>query len=224
MATIQYFVRKAQVLAYGFIVFGLLITAIVIAYPGQAIDTMYTARVDVAGSAAQPDDIEPELDDEENEWEADLLEDEELLERAGRNNRLVFFLVFVVAILGAYLLFVVVRLVMGYSRHDLPEERYSDYDEAMKEEWFGSIERKIRKRQRLGADMVVRAMFKRKVNEHRKKGLIISTSDTAKAISAKIGVKEDIGNLNALYHKVRYSTEKVSIAEIAKLRAKRGKV
>ena len=70
----------------------------------------------------------------------------------------------------------------------------------------------------LSANQRVRAIFKKKINEHRRQGLYIKPSHTAKLIAVEVSAKEDITALTDLYHTARYSGRKLSPADLAALR------
>jgi hypothetical protein len=97
-----------------------------------------------------------------------------------------------------------------------------DYDEGLEESAYseGRVPKTAR-RLLVGANYIVRMLFKKKVNSHRKHGLKIQTADTARIIADFINRSEDINELSEFYHRARYGDEVITNADAARLKKRR---
>ena len=116
---------------------------------------------------------------------------------------------------------IVLIKIFSKLRAGIGKVKLGDYEYGEEQESYAEPKPSRKWNLKLSVNQRIRAMFKRKVNEHRKQGLYIKTADTAKLISAGISGKEDITVLTDLYHTARYSGKKLSVADIAALRKKK---
>ncbi|MCL2702056.1 MAG: DUF4129 domain-containing protein [Defluviitaleaceae bacterium] len=117
---------------------------------------------------------------------------------------------------------VIVASLFSYKKIRNDKDEFGDFSDA-DEEGVYTESRKSRRQRRVAfnTNRLVRTMFKKKVNAHRKRGLAVKPADTAKRLSEGIGETEDITELSALYHLARYSDDPVSGADAARVRKKR---
>jgi len=72
----------------------------------------------------------------------------------------------------------------------------------------------------LSTNRQVRRIFKRKVNAHRRQGLLVKQTDTPKRINDKINISEDIADLTTLYYHARYSNQQIPKSTLVALKRK----
>lgn len=113
---------------------------------------------------------------------------------------------------------VIIICVLFYKGNDDDEPELYDLEEDLVEARSGRVKRlKTAKKSVSSPNMRVRAAFKRKVNEHRGRGLDLNTSDTARRITVEINATENIDELGAMYHIARYSGETISREDAARV-------
>jgi len=114
----------------------------------------------------------------------------------------------------------IITVVLLLNKLYRPDSQFEDYDDVT-EETDEYIEIMPEKRSRMfnfGTNHTIRRMFKRKVKEYvTLKSIYTQKSDTPKNLAGKINEWEDIGALNELYHKARYSGYQVQRAELSVL-------
>jgi len=98
-----------------------------------------------------------------------------------------------------------------------PNPQFDDYDEEIEETSIASGKESDKRKRtiNLGINYTIRRMFKRKVKEYvTKKGFQTQKSDTPKKLAETISEWENIEALQNLYHKARYSNEKIKRSEL----------
>ena len=161
---------------------------------------------------------------EEDEPEGEVFEEEVLFEQETywlSNEAVERFFLIVAVIAGLLVALAIIMGLLNY-KHQKKEDELLDYDSGFEESaYVNERKRRGQREMPLSANQIVRRLFKRKVNEHRRRGLSLKPSHTAKVISDEIKPAEDITTLSGLYHTARYSGRKVSAADIAGLRKKK---
>jgi hypothetical protein len=117
-------------------------------------------------------------------------------------------------------------ILLTNNKKEKDDKEDEDNSEVFEEdECIESVKTRGKIKASLGANQLVRIMFIRKVNTHRKRSLHVKKADTANSIADKIGNApyggENITELNNLYHIARYSGKAVTKSEIASI--KKGK-
>jgi len=125
------------------------------------------------------------------------------------------------AIIFAVFAIFAIYIVMFYIKYYRPETQFEDYDDVV-EEAPAILEKMSKRREKFfnfGINHTIRRLFKRKVKEYiATKGMSAQKSDTPKKLAETISEWEDIGALEQLYHKARYSGENVKRIELNMLK------
>lgn len=165
------------------------------------------------GSTPLVEDEDPDVIIEETEESQTVLQLEPETETKQPN------MIYPVVITAAALftLFIIMLFIRNYR----PETQFEDYEDII-EEAPVTFEKMSKKKERIfnfGTNYTVRRLFKRKVKEYMAaKGLLAQKSDTPKKLAKTISEWEDIGALELLYHKARYSGENVKRIELNMLK------
>jgi len=165
------------------------------------------------GSTPLVEDEDPDVIIEETEESQTVLQLEPETETKQPN------MIYPVVITAAALftLFIIMLFIRNYR----PETQFEDYEDII-EEAPVTFEKMSKKKERIfnfGTNYTVRRLFKRKVKEYMAaKGLLAQKSDTPKKLAKTISEWEDIGALELLYHKARYSGENVKRVELNTLK------
>jgi hypothetical protein len=164
-------------------------------------------------------DLIPEDDDrevligEEGEEHAILQDDEPVT--SDEEISVIFWLSAAAAAIVA--LFIMMVLI----KYRRLENQFEDYDDVT-EEAPANLEKMSKKQGTIfnfGINHTIRRLFRRKVKEYMvTKGMYTQKSDTPKKLAETIGEWEDIGVLEQLYHKARYSGENVKRDELNMLK------
>lgn len=123
------------------------------------------------------------------------------------------------ALIVTFVVIIIAFCVIFYLRSQ-DEDEENDEGEDFTEDEAYSQARKLRaaKGKLPSTNMAVRVLFKRKVNDHRKRWLPVKTADTARLLSDEISDREDLLGLDGLYHTARYSGETVTKEDLAEYR------
>lgn len=213
------FVRRSQRIAWTFIG----ATALTMALLGAR---DYQVNIEINRPPAAPPEHTPVHVDPVGEWgmmdfeefEFDAgepfldFEDWEPWDEETRRRVIMTIVLSAAAVLVLVILWALLRYVF-VERKKRPE---TDIDDGLEEEAYSEGRSRRMRKTTISANRIIRAMFKKKVNEHRKRGLRLKPTDTALIISDNI--PEDIAPLTNLYHQARYSAARIDKEDIAKLK------
>jgi len=157
----------------------------------------------------------------EEQEEIDVIEEEEelggavvplLLHSGGEHRPGLIYLLVTAAAVAVIALFVF--LYTKWCRYDT---QFEDYEDIIEETAFTPEKpsKKSRKLLNFSINYTIRRLFRRKVKEYIvTKDLYTQKSDTPKQLAKTISEWEDIGTLENLYHKARYSNEIIKRSEL----------